>query len=240
MTLERSPEFRRAARRVLQWCAMYTRGLQGTVAGARQDEIASDLHEQAVWAAANDMSARQLERSVLRRMLLGVGADLAWRRQQQAAADPSFRFTMRANAALLALLMLTGVVLSAAGVFAIARVARALRIGDIGYTPDAIYPVAGLALLALASTMLLLARRTRVAGALLLTIPAAFSFQLVGSVLWRVSASTVVAFHYAPWWETTAWIAGIGVAASCAAAAGFWWSIDRRSGRSHRNGVAHV
>ena len=50
MTAIRTPEYRAAAHRVLNWCGWYTRDLSPDVAGERRDEIASDLHEHAVWA----------------------------------------------------------------------------------------------------------------------------------------------------------------------------------------------
>ncbi|MDQ2661856.1 MAG: hypothetical protein M3Y52_08280, partial [Actinomycetota bacterium] len=71
MTAQRSPQFRSSAGSVLRWCAVYTRGLEPAVAAARQDEIASDLHEHAVWASSQGMSGRRLAWSVRARAVLG-------------------------------------------------------------------------------------------------------------------------------------------------------------------------
>ncbi|MDR6906088.1 hypothetical protein J2X63_001774 [Agromyces sp. 3263] len=109
MTLERTPEYRRAARVALRWSTVYTRGLNGHVAGTRRDEIASDLHEHAAWAEEHGLSAPQLARSVRRRVLRGIPSDLAWRIEHRKAASPALRFVIRANAVILAVAATTGV-----------------------------------------------------------------------------------------------------------------------------------
>ena len=109
MTLERTPEYRRAARVALRWSTVYTRGLNSGVAATRRDEIASDLHEHAAWAEEHGLSARQLARSVRRRVLRGVASDLAWRVEHRKAASPTLRFVIRANAVILAVAATTGV-----------------------------------------------------------------------------------------------------------------------------------
>lgn len=239
MSIERRPEYRRAARAVLRWSTFYTRGLDPRVAAVRQDEIASDLHEHAVWANKNGMSTRQLARSVRWRALSGVPADLAWRAAQKRAADPALRFALRANAALLAAVLTTGLGSAALSVFVIVRVARALAIGDLGYVPNQTILIGALAVAALAGCALLLRRRGRVLGALLLTVPVALVLPVAGSVLWYVSASTVVVFHYAPWWGTAAAATGAALAVLCVAAAGYWWGIERRAA-SRRRGAGLV
>ena len=109
MTLERTPEYRRAARVALRWSTVYTRGLNGRVAATRRDEIASDLHEHAAWAEEHGLSARQLARSVRRRVLRGVPSDLVWRVEHRKAASPALKFVIRANAVILAVAATTGV-----------------------------------------------------------------------------------------------------------------------------------
>jgi hypothetical protein len=240
MSADRSREFHRAARRVLTWCAIYTRGLDPAVAAARQDEIASDLHEHATWATETGVSPRRLGRSILHRAALGAASDLQWRRRQQRGDDPALRTALRANSALLSLMLATGAVLAASGIFTIARVVRAIEIGDIGYVPKATITVMVLTVVAIAAMCLVLRRRFRVFGALLLAAPALLLFPAVGSVLWVVSASTVVVFNAAPWWGTAALIAGLGIAMGCLAAAGFWWSVDFRSARSPGKDVTHA
>lgn len=49
MSLIRTSTFRTTSRWVLAWCAHDTRDLPDDVAAARRDELASDLHEQAIW-----------------------------------------------------------------------------------------------------------------------------------------------------------------------------------------------
>lgn len=240
MSAERSPEFRNEARRVLRWCAVYTRGLDPGVAAARQDEIASDLHEHAAWAADHDIRATRLARSIRRRAIVGAISDIAWRRQQLRVEAPSIRRGLRVDAMLLTMVFVTGMALATTGAFAVARVVRALTIGDIGVAPTATFSLIALAAVALAGSMLLLWRRTRIGASLLLMVPALFTLQLAGGVLWQVSASTVVAFHYAPWWSTAAQIAGIGLAVLCLAAAAYWWSEDRGAVATRQRRTARV
>lgn len=240
MSPERSVQFRAEARRVLTWCALYTRGLDPAVAASRQDEIASDLHEHAAWAAQLGISGPRLARSVRARAVTGVAADLAWRRQQLRATVPTVRLALRINAILLTLVLMSGATLAGTSLFVIARVVRALLIGDIGYVPDATYALGGLALAAVSGSALITASSTRVAGTLLLVLPALFTLPVAGGVLWLVSASAVVAFHFAPWWNTTAVTAGIGLAAFCVGAAAYWWSADRTTTATRETGEAHV
>lgn len=229
MSPERSEQFRTEARRVLRWCAVYTRGLDPAVAASRQDEIASDLHEHAAWAAERGVPAPRLARSIRARAVAGVWADLAWRRQQLRVTAPTLRLALRINATLLALVLASGAALAGTSAFVIARVVRAVLIGDIGYVPSATYALGALALVAVTGTALLTASATRVAGTILLAIPALFTLPMAGAVLWLVSASAVVAFHFAPWWNATAVIAGVGLASLHFGAAAYWWSADRSS-----------
>ncbi len=240
MSAERSREFRSAARSVLRWCATYTRGLDPAIAAARQDEIASDLHEHASWAAAQGMSAQRLAWSVRSRAVLGAAADIAWRRQQARTAAPSVRLVLRANAAILAATIVTAAVVAGTGIFTIARVVRAILIGDIGYVPSATYAIGALTLIALAAGIQLFHPRRRAWGAALLIVPALLTFPLAGSALWYISASTVVAFHSAPWWTITAFIAGISLTVLCTAAAAYWFSAERRLQPAYRKELARV
>lgn len=76
---------------VNRWVAAYTRGLPPDVRDRRREEIASDLYEHAVADRGPGHSTR-----VLRRLLTGVPADLAWRRSVQAdAAFEAGRFSRR-------------------------------------------------------------------------------------------------------------------------------------------------
>jgi uncharacterized membrane protein len=239
MSAERSPEFHRAARSVLRWCALYTRGLAPEVAAGRQDEIASDLHEHAAWAGSTGMSAPRLARSVRLRAARGAASDLAWRTDQVRTADRQLRFALRSNAALLSALLATAVVVVGASGFVVFRVIRALVIEDIGWVPNRTYLLGAIGVVALVSAILLLRRRSRVAGALLLAVPAVAVFPIAGSVLWYISASTVLVFNSVPWWGLPAWLLGAGLGVLCLAGAGYWWDLDRPS-RALKELVADV
>ncbi|QAY73057.1 hypothetical protein ET445_06545 [Agromyces protaetiae] len=234
MSAARSAPYRRAARGVLRWCFWYTRGLPADVAADRQDELASDLHEHAEWAAERGVSGARLAREIRFRALRGAPADLAWRAARVRAADPVVRFELRADAALTAFLLVIAVAFTALGGFVLVRAVRAVVREDIGDLPSAVVPVAVLTALALAATVLLLRRRSRIAGALVLIVPVVLLLQPAGDLLWRVSASTVVVFFFAPWWTTAAAIASVGLAVCCLAAAAHWWTRQRRTARLAR------
>lgn len=109
------------------------------------------------------------------------------------------------------------------------RVARALTIGDVGYVSSRAVLIGALAIAALVGCVLLLRQRSRAIGALLLMVPVGLVLPVAGSVLWYVSASTVVVFHYAPWWGTVAAVTGAALAVLCLAAAAYWRGIERRA-----------
>ena len=91
VNVESSGQFHRAARGVLRWTMTYTRGMDARIAAGRQDEIASDLHEHAVWAGEAGISPRRLAWSIRLRALRGVPADLVWRSTVLRQADPGVR-----------------------------------------------------------------------------------------------------------------------------------------------------
>lgn len=69
---------------VVGWTATYTRRLPREIAQARRDEIASDLWEQRADAAGRSSARAALE--IVRRMLVGIPADLVWRHHKRRAA----------------------------------------------------------------------------------------------------------------------------------------------------------
>ncbi len=71
-----------SARLVLAWAARYTRGLPSEVADDRRLELTADLHEHLADAAALGLGRITTSRTVVRRMLLGLPADLSWRHEQ--------------------------------------------------------------------------------------------------------------------------------------------------------------
>ncbi|QEO15051.1 hypothetical protein FLP10_11970 [Agromyces intestinalis] len=226
MSPARSGPFRRAARGVLRWTLTYTRGLAPEVAAARQDEIASDLHEHAVWAEQAGMGAGALARDLRRRALLGAPADLVWRRRQVRASDPAHRFALRANAGLLVAVLTIGLVEVALGVFTMARVFRAVAIGDLGWVPRDTLLVAGLTLAAFVALVGFSRRRWRSAAAAALAVPTALLALHAGRILWYASATMVVVVGSAPWWDAATSIASAGLAILCLAAAFHWWRED--------------
>lgn len=76
----------RAAALVLGWVGVYTRRLPRQVAEDRAAEIACDLWEQRRDGAQAGVASASVAVGVVRRMLVGVPADVGWRWSQQAAA----------------------------------------------------------------------------------------------------------------------------------------------------------
>ena len=62
------------------WVWLYTRRLDPVAAERRHAEIASDLHEHTAEAARADVTGHRLGAEILGRVLVGVPADLSWRR----------------------------------------------------------------------------------------------------------------------------------------------------------------
>lgn len=220
MSVQRSPEYRQAALAALRWCAWYTRGLDGRVAAARQDEIASDLHEQASWAVDHGWTSRELARSIRSRQLRGAPADLRWRLTQARVANRRSRLELRLGAFVLAAVVTSGSALVGLAGFALFRVVQA------GGPVEALaqtWAVTVLATVALAAVCLAVVRRTRVAGALLLLIPALSIPVLTGSTLWYVSATMQSVAQLTPWWIIAATVAGVALSVLYLSAAAYWW-----------------
>ncbi|BDZ65066.1 hypothetical protein [Agromyces mangrovi Wang et al. 2018] len=227
---------REAAASVLRWVAFYTRGLSPTDAAERQDELLSDLHEQTAWAESAGVSDARLARSIRRRALLGVPADVAWRQRLAWEGRAPGRIRLRAHEALLLATAAVGVLLAVGGGFVVARVVRALLIGDIGYVPRDSVVIGALAVASLFALVLLARPATRVAGAALL-VPASVLLPLLAApVLYVVSASAVPVLNAATWWPAAALLIGGGLALLCGACAAT--SLERRrafraTGRAH-------
>lgn len=69
-----------AARLVRRWVRRYTRGLDPTVRDTRRAEIESDLWEHRREADSAGLRPRQTGLEIVARMVLGMAADLGWRR----------------------------------------------------------------------------------------------------------------------------------------------------------------
>lgn len=229
MRAHRSARYRRAALHALRWCAWYTRGLDSAVATTRQDEVASDLHEHGEWAEAQGVGAARLARSIYVRMIAGAAADLSWRHNQRRAYSASVDARVRLRDLSFAVLLVVGLGLVAVGTYALYRVVRALIIGDISYIPATSYPTLLVTLAALTGVMTLRLRRSRSIGALLIAVPAMVLPVLVGQILNRVSASSLLIFNAMPGWDAILAIAGGGLAIFAAMTAIIWRPERRRA-----------
>jgi hypothetical protein len=222
VSLERSSHFHRAARGALRWTMTYTRGLDARVAASRQDEIASDLHEHAVWADEAGLGPRRLAWSIRLRSLRGAPADLVWRSAVLRRADPHVRLALRADAALLAMVVMIGVSVVALGGFVVFRLVRALAIGDVSDVPSPALGAMILGAIALLALIALVDERQRAWAALALAVPTGLIFAEAGRALYFLSASANVLVNQLPWWEPATQAIGAALALACVIAAVQW------------------
>jgi hypothetical protein len=233
VNLESSAHFHRAARGVLRWTMTYTRGLEARIAAGRQDEIASDLHEHAVWAGEAGVGPRRLAWSIRLRALRGAPADLIWRSNVLRQADSSVRLALRADAALLAVVLTIGVLDVALGGFVLFRLVRALMIGDVGSIPGPALGAVVLGLIALLALMSMIGERQRAWAALALAVPTGLIIAETGRALYFLSASAVILVNRLPWWEPATYAVGAALALVCVTAAIHWLRVpsNTRAGR---------
>ncbi|MGK9149290.1 hypothetical protein KXS11_16770 [Plantibacter flavus] len=240
MSVIRTPQYRSASRRVLDWCAWYTRDLAPEVAGDRRDEIASDLHDHAMWAEEAGVPPERLRRDIVLRAVRGIPHDLSWRSGQLRAgfaADPMPLGTRRIGNALATLVVGGGALIAIFGVFLLVRVARALLIADIDQAPSETLPVAVFTVLAIVAVILAARRRTRWLGALILAPSAAMIGMLGAQVLYFVSATGQLVISrfvsgregVVPWWILVVAVC-IGAALGFLGAAIWWWPTKERVG----------
>ena len=71
----------RMAELVARWVRLYTRRLPPPVARRRIDEIDADLHDHIAHERADGTDDRRITLSIAARMVRGLAADAAWRRQ---------------------------------------------------------------------------------------------------------------------------------------------------------------
>ena len=81
----------RMAGLVGRWVRAYTRNLPSSVAERRIGEIEADLHDQIAPSAPRASTMAQIARSILSRMVRGIGADIAWRWDAARPARPRHR-----------------------------------------------------------------------------------------------------------------------------------------------------
>lgn len=96
----------RTAALVARWVRHYTRHLPSPLAERRRGEIAADLHDHIAHERARGVGEARIALSLAARMLRGLPADLAWRRQVTARHT-----TANARRSALRVLALTVVVL---------------------------------------------------------------------------------------------------------------------------------
>ncbi|WP_431030860.1 hypothetical protein [Plantibacter sp. RU18] len=233
MTAIRTPAYRAASHRVLNWCGWYTRDLSPDVAGERRDEIASDLHEHAVWAEKTGVTPQRLRYDIILRAIRGIPHDLSWRSGQLRAghgADPMPLGMRRAGDVLAALVVTGGVLVAGAALFLLIRVLRALVIGDVLEVPAGAVSVVIAAIFGGAGLVLSLRRRVRWLGAALLAPASVLIGVFAGDIVYHVSATgglivSRLSSHVAglePWWVVSVSI-GVGAALGFIGAAVWWW-----------------
>ncbi|MEI5582572.1 MULTISPECIES: hypothetical protein [unclassified Agromyces] len=218
----------RAARATLRWSLRYTGGLDPLVAGRRQEEILSDLHEHTVWATEAGIGRRATARALRGRMLRGIPADLGWRHAQLTGREGIRWSPPRVDGLLLAAVAVIGIVQVAVGTFIAARQVRARVIDDIGYIPNSAALTIALGTVALIATALLGHRRTRHWGAAMLAVTGVLIFAQSIEALYHLSATALLVINGVTWLESAAYAIGTGVAILCLAATAQWSTPARR------------
>lgn len=222
-----------AVRTVLGWCAWYTRGLPEQVTGERRDEIASDLHEHATWAAEQGIDPRAVARGIRLRALGGAIADLSWRRQQlrrhETPAQLGLRRSARGGMPMLAY-TLSLLVLLASG-FVVIRVLASAGPGSAAFHAQG----AASAVLALAASGCALAlmarRRTRWVGALWMIVAVYCLVRYGTKALVYASATSSQLAYSAAAWDTFGKLLIVGLALFFTGMALRWAPSRREIGR---------
>lgn len=227
------------------WCAWYTRDIDPIIAAERQDEIASDLYEEGVWAQEAGLDPRRTARSILLRAARGVPADLSWRshiRRGRGAAEPVGGLrTRRAGQGLAGLLVMLGIGITGLGVFALIRTAMALAGSGLPSPVVELVAVMTLTIVSATGTILTAQPRTRLIGALAILFPAAWMTHFAVQLLWCSSATVQLLLARLESLPVFVAIASVGLTLMPAGAA-LWWlpaSASRRSTRSQQTGTDH-
>ena len=226
MTVARSPEYRQATWRVLRWAAWYTRGLDREVAGERLDELASDLHDHAVWAEQSGLSSEEATRAITRRGIRGVFDDLSWRRAQVRrgeTTDPLIYRSQRQGSRVMAAVVTVGVLLVVVGGFALTRTLQLV----IAQGDSAVASVAlGLSLfllLALAGIGLLALPRARWIGAVVLMVAAVGVVRFTFMGLLYGSAAVNHLMYFSQWWPLPKYALIAALVLFFGSAVLWWW-----------------
>ena len=226
MSVLTTKKYHDAVRDVSRWCSWYTRTLDPEVATTRRDELASDLYEQAISADESGATPHEVARTIRSRAVRGALADLVWRHSQLkhlAHTDPVGFRLHRVEGIATALVLAVASVVTGMGVFVIVRIALSTIAGDIRPASATALTVTAFTALALGALALLLRHRTRVAGALMMTLA---SFGIVHFGLYQLYSlsATIGALTFAmPGWDLASTGAIVGLAFFFTAAAVWWW-----------------
>ncbi|KQQ18398.1 hypothetical protein ASF48_18525 [Rathayibacter sp. Leaf299] len=221
----RSAAVRRSTLSALRWCRFYTRGLDTLAASDRADEIASDLHEHALWAEERGESPARTARAIRSRVLRGAGADLLWRRARLREGSTEALFdgrvgSLSAGLQAVALLLVLASVL--VGGWA------SIRVTTESTVPlPTLLPVPVATLIAAVGLLLLAGRRTRIAGALLGAVGVSVLPTVAVDALWYVSATVPVLVSTVPALDLGLLLLGNAQGLILLAAV-LCWSIERR------------
>ena len=231
MSILTSTSYHHAVSRVSRWCSWYTREVDVEVAAIRRDELASDLYEHAIWADESGTTPRVAAREILGRALRGAPADLTWRHAQRrkvALADPTHFRRLRIEGAISSLVLIAASAVLGWGLFVLTRIGLSTIGEQIRFGSATAVTIASFTALAACGLVLLLRRRTRVGGALVMVLP---SFGLVHFGLFQLYSlsATVGALTFTmPGWElaSNSLIVGLGLFFTAAA---IWWWPERRN-----------
>lgn len=229
-----------APRAVLDWCAWYTRGLPEQIAGERRDEIASDLHEHAMWAAEQGLDPHAVARGIRLRGLGGAIADLSWRRQQLRRHETPQQLGLRQSArGGLSILAYTFALMLVVGSgFVVIRVAMSLGRQD-GWFNAAVMGSSLFAFAVSACALALLARpRTRWLGALWMIVALYCLLRYGAKALLFSSASYQHLFYSAPFWDLLSKVLIVGLSLFFLGMAVRW--MPERSGAARATARAEV
>ena len=240
MTVARSYPYAKTVDRVLRWCDWYTRGLDDGIARGRRDEILSDLWEHARWAERRNEAPDVTSRVILTRAVLGVVADLNWRRAQRrsvrlaggAAAPASSRVAIALSLALATTLLAFGITVLVRGWITAPEFFS--HSGSRGLLATAVLT----ALCALG--LVLLARaRTRFLGAAWM-IPVTVGLIHFGLRVLELVSATVGSFAFNSMladWELVTTVFAVAVALIFCSLVAAWWPgrrvQDSTKGTSH-------
>jgi hypothetical protein len=191
-----SPQDRRSVRLVRRWVELYLLELDPLIAQERREEIASDLHEHALWAEGRGESTGRIGLAIIGRAVRGAAADVSWRRDVLRAQGTSGPVR---SLGLVAVIGAFSSVLAVFGLFVVARSALAILRGGGWITPTPhVLVAAGTALLVLAVALLLRSVRGRVVAALALGVGAVLLLPAAVDVLMNVSVTAGAFISSAP------------------------------------------